>query len=88
MLHDIGAAEALRRHGSVEGRYQELEGPAVARDILAGELLGLSDRQLRRLCARYVRDGAAGLVSKQRPPESGLREEPRESERADPSGRE
>lgn len=33
-LHDIGAAEALRKYGSIEGRYQELEGPAVAHDIL------------------------------------------------------
>ena len=35
VLHDIGAAEAMRTHGSVEARYQELEGPAIARDILA-----------------------------------------------------
>ncbi len=34
VLHDIGAGEAVRKHGSIEGRHQELEGPAVARDIL------------------------------------------------------
>ncbi len=34
--------------------------------VKAGEILGLSDRQVRRLCIRYERDGAAGLVSRQR----------------------
>lgn len=34
VLHDIGAVEALRKHGSIDGVFQELEGPAVARNIL------------------------------------------------------
>jgi hypothetical protein len=34
--------------------------------VKAGGLLGLSNRQVRRLCVRYERDGAAGLVSRQR----------------------
>jgi len=33
-LHDIGIPEAERRHGSAEARYQEEEGPPIARDIL------------------------------------------------------
>jgi len=35
-LHDIGIHEAERKHGSCGGRYQEIEGPAVARQILSG----------------------------------------------------
>ena len=33
-LHDIGIHEAERKHESVDAAYQELEGPAVAREIL------------------------------------------------------
>jgi len=35
ILHDIGAVEALKKHGSIAGYYQELEGPALVRGILA-----------------------------------------------------
>ncbi len=34
VLHDIGAAQALRLHGSSESHLQEAYGPAVARTIL------------------------------------------------------
>ncbi|MBI9085722.1 MAG: HD domain-containing protein [Desulfobacterales bacterium] len=33
-LHDIGIHEAERRHGSTAAKYQELEGPPIAREIL------------------------------------------------------
>ncbi|MGO9121353.1 MAG: HD domain-containing protein [Desulfomonilaceae bacterium] len=33
-LHDIGIREAERKHESVDAAYQELEGPAIAREIL------------------------------------------------------
>lgn len=36
ILHDIGIHEAERKHGLSSGEYQELEGPAVARGLLAG----------------------------------------------------
>ncbi len=35
ILHDIGIQEAERKHGSSAGRYQEIEGPPIAREILA-----------------------------------------------------
>lgn len=35
VLHDIGIQEAERKHGSAGGRYQEIEGPPIARAILA-----------------------------------------------------
>lgn len=34
ILHDIGIHEAERKHGSAAGRYQEMEGPAIAEEIL------------------------------------------------------
>ena len=35
ILHNIGIHKAERKHGSFEGRYQEIEGPLIAREILA-----------------------------------------------------
>lgn len=34
VLHDIGIREAERKHGSNAGRFQEMEGPAIARPIM------------------------------------------------------
>jgi len=34
ILHDIGIHEAERKHGSSAGRFQEIEGPPIAREIL------------------------------------------------------
>ena len=34
ILHDIGILEAERKHGSSAGKYQEMEGPAIAEPIL------------------------------------------------------
>lgn len=34
ILHDIGIHEAERKHGSAASRYQEMEGPAIAEEIL------------------------------------------------------
>ena len=34
-LHDIGIHEAERKYGSTEAKYQEEEGPPIAREILA-----------------------------------------------------
>lgn len=36
ILHDIGIVEAERKHGSAAGKFQEIEGPPIARSILAG----------------------------------------------------
>ena len=48
ILHDIGAVEALRKYGSIAGNYQELEGPAMVRDIL--ESAGASVELVERVC--------------------------------------
>ncbi len=34
ILHDIGAVEAQKKYGSIDGVYQEKEGPDAAREIL------------------------------------------------------
>lgn len=38
ILHDIGAVEAQRKYGSIDGAYQEKEGSAVAREIGKGRI--------------------------------------------------
>lgn len=47
ILHDIGAVEAQKKYGSIEGVYQEKEGPAVARKIL--QKVGY-DNNIDRIC--------------------------------------
>jgi hypothetical protein len=34
VLHDIGAVEAQKKHGCMDGRFQEQEGPVIALDIM------------------------------------------------------
>lgn len=48
ILHDIGAVEALHKHGSIDGVYQEEEGPAVARNIL--EKMEYDPVKIHRIC--------------------------------------
>ena len=36
VFHDIGIHEAERKYNSSSGKYQEIEGPAVARQLTAG----------------------------------------------------
>jgi len=48
ILHDIGAVEALHKHGSIDGVYQEKEGPAVARNILKN--VGYNPVKIHRVC--------------------------------------
>ncbi len=40
-LHDIGIHEAERKHGSTAAKYQEIEGPPIAKDIM--KKLGAKD---------------------------------------------
>ncbi len=47
-LHDIGIHEAERKYNSSAGNYQELEGPAIAADILSD--YGLSQEELNHIC--------------------------------------
>lgn len=47
-LHDIGIKAAEEKYNSSAARYQELEGPAVARDIL--EKLGAAEPLIEEVC--------------------------------------
>ena len=47
ILHDIGAVEAQRKYGSIDGPYQEIEGPTVAKDILKKVEY---DKNIDRIC--------------------------------------
>ncbi len=48
ILHDIGIHEAQRKHGSSAGRFQEIEGPPIARSIMAK--LGLDEGTIDHVC--------------------------------------
>ena len=47
-LHDIGIPEAEKKHGSSAARYQEEEGPPVARQIM--EDVGAADAMIDEVC--------------------------------------
>jgi len=48
ILHDIGIHNAERKHGSVAGRFREIEGPPIARTIL--EKLGIDENRIDHVC--------------------------------------
>ena len=48
LVHDIGIHEAERRHGSSSGKYQELEGPPLAREMLVK--LDYPSEMIDRVC--------------------------------------
>ena len=48
ILHDIGIIEAEKKYNSTSGKYQEIEGPAIARDILSDEEIDVET--LDRIC--------------------------------------
>jgi len=48
ILHDIGIIEAERKYNSGGGKYQEIEGPAIARNILSDEDIDI--KTLDRIC--------------------------------------
>jgi len=48
VLHDIGIHEAERKYHSTSGKYQEMEGPAIARDLLKDT--ELDPATLDRIC--------------------------------------
>jgi predicted HD phosphohydrolase len=47
-LHDIGIHEAEKKHGSTAAKFQEAEGPAIARSIL--EKLGAKEELIDEVC--------------------------------------
>ena len=47
-LHDIGILEAEKKHGSSAAKYQEMEGPAIAKEILIK--LGAQEGLIEEVC--------------------------------------
>jgi putative nucleotidyltransferase with HDIG domain len=47
-LHDIGIHEAERKYGSNSGRYQEVEGPPIAKEIL--ERVNVPKEMIEEIC--------------------------------------
>ncbi len=48
ILHDIGIQEAERKYGSPAGKYQEIEGPPIAEEILKG--YDISAEAIEHIC--------------------------------------
>lgn len=48
ILHDIGIPEVMRKYGSSMGRFQEIEGPPIARKIM--RKLGVNDDKINEVC--------------------------------------
>lgn len=49
LVHDIGIRASEQKYGYQNGKLQEREGPAVARELLA-RLGGYTDQQIERIC--------------------------------------
>ena len=60
ILHDIGIHEAERKHGSAAGRFQEIEGPPIARAIL--EEFQLDDNTIDHVCRIVGSHHSAGDI--------------------------
>lgn len=48
VLHDIGIRESERKYESCDGKYQEIEGPVIAREML--EQLSVENELIERIC--------------------------------------
>lgn len=49
IMHDIGIRPSEQKYGKCNGKLQEQEGPAYAREMLA-EFLGVSAEEVERVC--------------------------------------
>lgn len=61
VLHDIGIHEAERKHGSTNGKYQEIEGPPIARHILTD--LGFAPNEIEEVCGIIGHHHSPGKIT-------------------------
>jgi HD superfamily phosphodiesterase len=61
ILHDIGIHSAARIYGSTEGKYQETEGPPIARQILAN--VGFPSDRTDEVCAIVGHHHSPGIIT-------------------------
>ena len=63
VLHDIGIHQAEKKYGNASGHYQEIEGPPIARAILAG--LQFEPAQIEEICEIIAHHHSPGKVNTQ-----------------------
>ncbi|MEW6141802.1 MAG: HD domain-containing protein [Chloroflexota bacterium] len=63
VLHDIGIHEAERKYNSTAGKYQEIEGPPIARSIL--NRLGFQPEQIDEICNIIAHHHSPGIINTQ-----------------------
>jgi beta-glucanase (GH16 family) len=61
LLHDIGIPRAREVHGSSAGKYQEIEGPPLAREIMTK--LDMEERQVDAVCGIIANHHSAAEAS-------------------------
>lgn len=61
VLHDIGIHQAERKYHSTAGKYQEIEGPPIARPILVK--LGFTPDQVEEICAIIAHHHHPGKIT-------------------------
>ncbi|MEK7354729.1 MAG: HD domain-containing protein [Chloroflexota bacterium] len=61
VLHDIGIHQAEKKYGSASGKYQEIEGPPIAREILTGLKFGQS--QIAEICEIIAHHHSPGKIN-------------------------
>ena len=49
VLHDIGIHKSEEKYNSCDGKYQEIEGPAEAEELL-NDIDGISENEIERIC--------------------------------------
>ncbi|MBI2851447.1 MAG: HD domain-containing protein [Chloroflexi bacterium] len=60
VLHDIGIHQAEKKYGSPSGRYQEIEGPPIAREILTR--LRFGQNQIDEICEIIAHHHSPGKI--------------------------
>jgi len=61
VLHDIGILQAEKKYGSTIGKYQEIEGPPIAREILGR--LGFEQDQIHEICEIIANHHSPGKIT-------------------------
>ncbi len=63
LLHDIGIHQAQKKYGSTTGKFQEKEGPPIARRILTR--LGFEQNQIEEICEIIAHHHSPGKINTQ-----------------------
>jgi HD superfamily phosphodiesterase len=63
ILHDIGIREAERKHGSTAGKFQQIEGPPIAKHIL--KKIGFPEKKLKEVLDIIAHHHTPGVINTQ-----------------------